>query len=94
MTDDEAVLRGSLREELVAAMQRIPEIAGRELTLTALSGGITNRNFLVEAAGTTDRWVIRLAGNDTYLLGISREEIEDADEADGMTTPAPNLPAR
>jgi len=73
MTDDEAVLRGSLREELVAAMQRIPEIAGRELTLTALSGGITNRNFLVEAAGTTDRWVIRLAGNDTYLLGISRE---------------------
>src|SRR6187200_2894746 len=70
---DEEVLRGQLREDLVAAMQRIPEIAGRALTLTALSGGITNRNFLVEAAGTTERWVIRLAGNDTYLLGISRE---------------------
>ena len=27
----------------------------------------------MDAAGTTDRWVIRLAGNDTYLLGISRE---------------------
>ena len=54
-------------------MQRIPELAGRDLTLTALSGGITNRNFLVDAAGTTDRWVIRLAGNDTHLLGISRE---------------------
>ena len=25
------------------------------------------------AEGTSDRWVIRLAGNDTYLLGISRE---------------------
>ena len=25
------------------------------------------------AAGTDDRWVIRLAGNDTHLLGISRE---------------------
>jgi len=72
MTDDD-ILRGPLRDDLVAAMQRIPEIAGRELTLTALSGGITNRNFLVDAAGTTDRWVIRLAGNDTYLLGISRE---------------------
>ena len=30
-------------------MQRVPELAGRELTLTALSGGITNRNFLVDA---------------------------------------------
>jgi phosphoserine phosphatase len=29
-----------------------------------------------------------------YLLGITREEIEDADEADGTPTPAPYLPAR
>ena len=54
-------------------MQKVPELAGRELTLTALSGGITNRNFRVDAAGTDERWVIRLAGNDTHLLGISRE---------------------
>jgi thiamine kinase-like enzyme len=67
------ILRGPPRDDLVDAMQRISEIAGRELTLTALSGGITNRNFLVEASGTAERWVIRLAGNDTYLLGISRE---------------------
>jgi thiamine kinase-like enzyme len=72
---DEAVdvLCGELRDELVGAMQRVPDLAGRELTLRPLSGGITNRNFLVEAARTTDRWVIRLAGNDTHLLGISRE---------------------
>ena len=38
-----------------------------------MSGGITNRNFLVEVAGETERYVIRLAGNDTHLLGISRE---------------------
>ncbi|MFL5776111.1 MAG: phosphotransferase, partial [Chloroflexota bacterium] len=44
-----------------------------DLTLTALSGGITNRNFLVALAGHPDRYVIRLAGNDTHLLGISRE---------------------
>ena len=72
MTDDE-VLRGALYDELVGAMQKVPELAGRQLTLTALSGGITNRNFRVDAAGTDDRWVIRLAGNDTHLLGISRE---------------------
>jgi phosphoserine phosphatase len=29
-----------------------------------------------------------------YLLGITREEIEDADEADGTPTPAPYLTAR
>ena len=73
MTSDEAPLHGELRDQLVSAMQRVPELAGAELTLTALSGGITNRNFLVVAAGRTDRWVIRLAGNDTHLLGISRE---------------------
>jgi thiamine kinase-like enzyme len=71
--DDEPALRGELYDELVLAMQKIPELAGRTLTLTPLSGGITNRNFRVDVAGTTDRWVIRLAGNDTHLLGISRE---------------------
>jgi thiamine kinase-like enzyme len=69
----EAVLHGELHDELVRAMQRVPELAGRELRLTALSGGITNRNFLVAASGASDRYVIRLAGNDTHLLGISRE---------------------
>ena len=69
--DDE--LRGDLRDHLTRAMQRVPELAGRGLAFTALSGGITNRNFLVVADGAPDRYVIRLAGNDTHLLGISRE---------------------
>ncbi len=72
MTDD-AILAGELRDDLVAAMQRVPELAGRELVLAPLSGGITNRNFLVTIPGAADRYVIRLAGNDTHLLGISRE---------------------
>ena len=66
-------IHGELRDELVGAMQRVPVLAGLDLTLRPLSGGITNRNFLVSAPGTDDRWVIRLAGNDTHLLGISRE---------------------
>jgi thiamine kinase-like enzyme len=72
MTDD-GILRGELYDDLVAAMQKVPELAGHQLVLTALSGGITNRNFLVSWSGAPDRYVIRLAGNDTHLLGISRE---------------------
>ncbi len=71
MTDGE--LHGAVRDTLVAALQRVPEVVGRDLTLTALSGGITNRNYLVSPADGTDRYVMRLAGNDTHLLGISRE---------------------
>jgi thiamine kinase-like enzyme len=74
VTDEaEPILGGELREMLVGAMQRVPELAGTDLTIRALTGGITNRNFLVEPAGRRDRYVIRLAGNDTHLLGISRE---------------------
>jgi thiamine kinase-like enzyme len=51
----------------------VPELATGELTFIALSGGITNRNFLVTVDHRPDRYVIRLAGNDTHLLGISRE---------------------
>ena len=40
-------LRGELRAELTSALQRVPELAGRELSFIALSGGITNRNYLV-----------------------------------------------
>jgi thiamine kinase-like enzyme len=73
MAEDGEILRGDLRDQLVGAMQRVPELAGHELVLTALSGGITNRNFLVTIHGRRDRYVIRLAGNDTHFLGISRE---------------------
>ncbi len=68
-----AITHGELHDELVRVLGRVPELAGRELALSPLSGGITNRNFLVTAGGTADRWVLRLAGNDTHLLGISRE---------------------
>jgi thiamine kinase-like enzyme len=71
--EPEDVLHGELADELTAAMQRVPEVAGRRLRLVALSGGITNRNYRVDAEGLAERFVIRLGGNDTHLLGISRE---------------------
>ena len=73
MADAVEVVTGELAQELVAALQRAPEVAGHELTLTPLSGGITNHNFLVSAPDLPERYVFRLAGNDTHLLGISRE---------------------
>jgi thiamine kinase-like enzyme len=69
--DDE--LRGELRDELTRALRRLPELARGELAFTQLSGGITNRNFLVTGAPDGSQFVVRLAGNDTHLLGISRE---------------------
>jgi thiamine kinase-like enzyme len=44
-----------------------------------MPGGITNHNFLVEADG--ERFVARLAGRDTELLGIDREAERAAAEA-------------
>lgn len=65
-------------ESLLIALGRVPELAGRRLELTVLSGGITNRNFRIDADGGLaaaggETFVVRLGGNDTHLLGISRE---------------------
>jgi thiamine kinase-like enzyme len=43
---------------------------GREVRLEPLGGGITNHNFLVDSDG--QRFVLRIAGTDTELLGIDR----------------------
>jgi thiamine kinase-like enzyme len=43
---------------------------GREITVSPLSGGLTNENYLVEAGG--DRYVMRLPGQSTELLSIDR----------------------
>ena len=69
----EEELRGALRDDLTRALRRLPELATGELTFMPLSGGITNRNYLVTGAPDGSKFVLRLAGNDTHLLGISRE---------------------
>ena len=45
---------------------------GQDVNLTPLSGGLTNENFLVEVAGTGERYVMRLPGASTELLSIDR----------------------
>src|SRR5919197_1424971 len=65
---------------LDAVIEAIPEwrTAG-SLNTRPLEGGITNHNFLVEV--DVDRYVVRLAGEDTELLGIDREAERAAAEA-------------
>jgi thiamine kinase-like enzyme len=43
---------------------------GKRLELDVLGGGITNRNFKVTVGG--ERYVLRIGGKDTELLGIDR----------------------
>ncbi len=72
-------------DDLMLTLQRVPELAGRELSCTPLAGGITNRNLCVSAEGSEDRWVVRLPGTDTHLLGIDRDvELAASQMADGI----------
>jgi len=52
-------------------LDRVPGWARRARVVRALEGGITNRNLLVDVDG--ERFVLRLTGADTHLLGIDRE---------------------
>jgi thiamine kinase-like enzyme len=75
---DRPALTPADRADVVAALRGVPELANHELRLSTLPGGITNRNVLVEPVGQTSRYVLRLPGTDTHLLGISREVERDA----------------
>jgi thiamine kinase-like enzyme len=54
--------------EAAAAVERL--WPGRTASIAALSGGITNRNYRVEIDGS--KYVLRVGGTDTDLLGIDR----------------------
>jgi thiamine kinase-like enzyme len=49
---------------------------GRTASIEPLGGGITNRNHLVEVDG--ERFVVRVSGKDTSLLGIDRNAEHEA----------------
>jgi len=53
-----------------AAAARVALWEGRQIAISPLSGGLTNENYLVEAAG--ERFVMRLPGRSTELLSIDR----------------------
>lgn len=52
-------------------IETIPELAGRDVVVTPLSGGLTNSNYKIDCG--QDSYVLRVAGERTALLGIDRQ---------------------
>jgi thiamine kinase-like enzyme len=52
-------------------IELIPELRGKSLTVTPLSGGLTNRNERIDAGG--ESFVLRISDKETVLLGIERD---------------------
>ena len=52
------------------AVARVSLWKGESVQVSPLSGGLTNENYLVSAAGK--RYVVRLPGQSTELLAIDR----------------------
>jgi thiamine kinase-like enzyme len=77
--------------ELRPLLDRVPGWAGRARVLGPLEGGITNRNSLVDVGG--ERFVLRLAGKDTHLLGIDRQVERAANEQAATLGLAPEVHA-
>ena len=57
-------------DALWAIIRSVPGWEHGELEVEPLEGGITNRNFVVSRGG--ERFVLRVPGRDTELLGIDR----------------------
>ena len=57
--------------EARALIPLVPRLRGRENKLSPLKGGLTNRNYLLECEG--ERFVLRVMGENSTLLGINRK---------------------
>jgi thiamine kinase-like enzyme len=64
---------------------------GQTPTVAPLEGGITNRNYRVDADDET--FVLRLAGADTELLGIDRDDEVEAGRAAAVAGVGPEVVA-
>ena len=70
-------------------VQRISLWRGNHVTVSELSGGLTNRNYLVEAAGK--KYVVRIPGHATELLAVDRPNERHNAEAAAETGVAPRV---
>src|SRR4051794_7382853 len=80
-------------DELGRIVQTLsPELGEPEGEPRGLEGGITNRNYLVTLGG--NRYVIRVPGKDTSLLGIDRGAERQANENAASLGVAPRVVAQ
>jgi thiamine kinase-like enzyme len=59
-----------LDAEARALIALIPRLKGQEVKVSPLKGGLTNRNYLLDCEG--ERFVLRVMGDNSRLLGINR----------------------
>src|SRR5262249_57652016 len=79
-------------DQLLQIVQKLtPELGEPEGEPTPLEGGITNRNYSMTMGGK--RYVIRVPGKDTNLLGIDREGERQANESAAELGIAPPVAA-
>lgn len=64
--------------DINAILERVPGWNGRAHVVGMLTGGLTNRNVLIDVAG--ERFVVRIASADAHLLGIDRDVERIANE--------------
>jgi thiamine kinase-like enzyme len=82
-----------MSEDLVQIVQKLaPELGEAEGEPRPLEGGITNRNYLVTLGG--NRYVVRVPGKDTSLLGIDRHAEREANENAASLGVAPRVVAQ
>jgi thiamine kinase-like enzyme len=80
-------------DELVRIVQTlVPKLGEPVGEARPLEGGITNRNYLVTLGG--NRYVIRVPGKDTSLLGIDRGAEREANENAASIGVAPRVVAQ
>jgi thiamine kinase-like enzyme len=61
-----------VEEEIKAIIANVPVLKGEEVLVRPLGGGLTNRNYRLRVAHAS--YVLRIAGEDSELLGIRREQ--------------------
>jgi thiamine kinase-like enzyme len=81
----------STEREASLLLDRIPGWAGRARVVEVLGGGLTNRNLVIEVG--RERFVLRLPGNQTELLGIDRSVERDANTQAAAIGIAPEVVA-
>lgn len=67
---------GASLSDVATLVARVPAWTGRHLTIQTLHGGITNRNHVVTA--DHERFVVRIPGEQTDVLGIDRAHEAEA----------------
>ena len=60
----------AVAHEIISLLRDLPGWSQSQISLLVLSGGITNRNFIAQIDGS--RYVVRVPGERTEVLGINR----------------------